>query len=70
MSVSASVLLAFVGEEQNGGSPKLRNELAGSRCGRVILHALCVIHHPNRLQWHWRGIVREFGVSPQTATAV
>jgi len=34
--------------------------LAGSRFGRVLLHSLCMLKRPNRLRWHWRGIVREF----------
>lgn len=34
--------------------------LSGTRPGRVLLHALCLLRHPGRLRWHWRGIVREF----------
>ena len=36
------------------------NTLAKSRVGRVLLHSLCLLRHPNRLGWHWRGILREF----------
>jgi hypothetical protein len=33
--------------------------LAGSRFGRIMLHLVCALrdHH---LQWHWRGMRREF----------
>jgi hypothetical protein len=37
--------------------------LAQSKLGRVILHALCLFRRPDRLRWHWRGIVREFSHS-------
>jgi hypothetical protein len=40
-----------------GGAPPA---LAGSRLGRVLLHALCLFRRrPADLRWHWQGIMRE-----------
>jgi hypothetical protein len=36
------------------------NGLGGSKAGRVILHTVCLVRHPDRASWHWRGILREF----------
>ena len=33
--------------------------LATSRMGRVLIHAVCVLRHPANLRWHWDGILRE-----------
>ena len=37
-----------------------KNNLGNSRTGRVILHTVCLIRHPQKATWHWRGILREF----------
>ena len=37
-----------------------KNQLGCSRTGRVILHTVCLIRHPQNACWHWRGILREF----------
>ena len=37
-----------------------RNGLGNSRTGRVILHTVCLIRHPEKATWHWHGILREF----------
>jgi|WetSurMetagenome_2_1015567.scaffolds.fasta_scaffold775231_2 hypothetical protein len=37
-----------------------KNSLGNSRTGRVILHTVCLIRHPERATWHWHGILREF----------
>ena len=34
-------------------------QLSDSRFGRVVLHLTCIIRH-GHLQWHFRGIAREF----------
>ncbi|HEX7861641.1 MAG TPA: hypothetical protein VF773_14995 [Verrucomicrobiae bacterium] len=36
----------------------IKNSLAKTPAGRVILHLACLVRD-GRLQWHWRGIVRE-----------
>jgi hypothetical protein len=36
------------------------NGLADTRLGRVLLHALCLVRRPDRLRWHWQGMLREF----------
>jgi hypothetical protein len=33
--------------------------LASSPSGRIALHLVCV-WRDHRLQWHWRGVAREF----------
>jgi hypothetical protein len=38
------------------------NSLANFKLGRVLLHTLCLIRHPDKRRWHWHGIVREFAV--------
>ncbi len=44
-------------------APRLRGRLANraaeSRSWRVALHLLCLLHHPEHLRWHYRGIARE-----------
>ena len=37
-----------------------KNGLGSNRVGRLVLHALCMVHHPDRAAWHWHGMVREF----------
>jgi hypothetical protein len=37
-----------------------KNNLGNSRTGRVILHTVCLIRHPENATWHWHGILREF----------
>jgi hypothetical protein len=37
-----------------------KNQLGGSRMGRLVLHAMCMMQHPERAGWHWQGMVREF----------
>ena len=37
-----------------------KNHLGNSRTGRVILHTVCLIRHPQKATWHWHGILREF----------
>lgn len=37
-----------------------KNGLGGNRTGRLVLHALCMVQHPDRVGWHWQGMVREF----------
>jgi hypothetical protein len=34
--------------------------LAQSRWGRVLLHLCAAISRPEHLEWHWKGIQREF----------
>jgi hypothetical protein len=36
------------------------NHLAASKSGRMLLHAICLLRHPNHSRWHWKGIMREF----------
>ena len=36
------------------------NAMASSWLGRVLLHALCLLRHPEYGRWHWVGILREF----------
>jgi hypothetical protein len=43
----------------------MNEQLAKSRFGRVILHAVCLLRNPHRAHWHWRGIVREFHPATQ-----
>ena len=33
--------------------------LAESSAGRIVLHLLCA-RRDHRIQWHWRGVLREF----------
>ena len=35
------------------------DNLANSKTGRVVLHTLCLVRHPDRASWHWHGILRE-----------
>ena len=37
-----------------------KNHLGNSRTGRVLLHTVCLIRHPQKATWHWHGILREF----------
>lgn len=37
-----------------------KNALAESKTGRVVLHTMCLLRHPERASWHWHGILREF----------
>jgi hypothetical protein len=37
----------------------VRQVIANSRIGRVLLHTLCAIRD-RHWKWHWRGMVREF----------
>ncbi len=37
-----------------------RNSLGSSKTGRVVLHTMCLLRHPERASWHWQGILREF----------
>ncbi len=37
-----------------------KSNLGSSRTGRVILHTVCLIRHPQKASWHWHGILREF----------
>ena len=37
-----------------------KNSLGNSRTGRVLLHTVCLIRHPEKATWHWHGILREF----------
>lgn len=40
-------------------SANTKAQLATCRTGRVILHVLCLLQHPEHLRWHWSGILRE-----------
>jgi hypothetical protein len=40
---------------------KAMNSLARTAPGRILLHALCLLRHPEHVRWHWHGIRREFG---------
>jgi hypothetical protein len=33
--------------------------LATSRFGRIVLHAICLMRHPDNARWHCDGILRE-----------
>ncbi len=45
-------------------SPHLKvslvNGLAASKAGRIVLHTVCLMRHPEKAAWHWHGILREF----------
>jgi len=36
-----------------------KNGLGSSKMGRVVLHTMCLVRHPERASWHWQGILRE-----------
>jgi hypothetical protein len=36
------------------------NHLGASMAGRLVLHTVCLIRHPENAVWHWHGILREF----------
>jgi len=60
----------FIGSQVSAAPPRRRTvseQMAGHRWGRVLLHAACAVRD-HKLQWHWRGIRREFG-SITVATA-
>ena len=53
------------GERSKGGlrllsKERAMNHLAASKSGRMLLHAICLLRHPNHSRWHWKGIMREF----------
>jgi hypothetical protein len=50
---------AAVGKITRHCSASVAATLASSSVGRMLLHAMCLIHHPARLRWHWNGILRE-----------
>ena len=57
-----SARLAPLDRETRIAPPRLnwKNQLGNSRTGRVLLHTVCLIRHPQKATWHWRGILREF----------
>ena len=38
---------------------KTKLKLSNSRKGRIFLHLICLLCHPNHLNWHLHGIIRE-----------
>jgi len=47
------------GRSSTSAGASWRNGLGSSRTGRVVLHTMCLLRHPERASWHWQGIVRE-----------
>lgn len=41
-----------------GMNEKMTMKLAGSRIGRIVLHAVCAMRD-HKWQWHFNGILRE-----------
>jgi hypothetical protein len=37
----------------------VKNKLAESSTGRIILHSVCLIVNRKKAAWHWAGIKRE-----------
>jgi hypothetical protein len=52
---------AFAGD-RTSLHPKVSrmNQLGTSKAGRLVLHTVCLIRHPENAAWHWHGILREF----------